>query len=398
MPLISMSYATNTWSSHQTAFLSFRTFCITTNSSAQLPVHPITLTKYIKFLKTWRKLQASTIASYLSSIKVLHFLNGYPKRLVEDIFSHFLVTNALKGISNTCLLNPKPSNPRRVMTFPCLKLLGKILDLLNTYFLIKKKNIAFTFFVFFFFFNYHCCQYIPPPSRLNKARIFFKGHGLVTQGFSEFDTQIIWSACVLAFWGSFRMSELLPSGQKPHQTCNALTWGKVFKPQSKQITISIKFPKSMKDGKADAVDVYKYIDKAYCPVHQLIKLYNLMQDTKKFDNNDFVFRLGSGKLLTLSVLNQIIGSTMAQFFDGTHKFSNHSFRAGLPASMATQPHLFNEEEIKVIGRWTSEAFKRYCRLTGISREFAMDKIHDLVANRYTPPTPLPSPTYCKQSS
>ena len=140
MPLISMSYATNTWSSHQTAFLSFRTFCITTNSSAQLPVHPITLTKYIKFLKTWRKLQASTIASYLSSIKVLHFLNGYPKRLVEDIFSHFLVTNALKGISNTCLLNPKPSNPRRVMTFPCLKLLGKILDLLNTYFLIKKKK------------------------------------------------------------------------------------------------------------------------------------------------------------------------------------------------------------------------------------------------------------------
>ena len=138
----------------------------------------------------------------------------------------------------------------------------------------------------------------------------------------------------------------------------------------------------MKEGKADAVDVYKYIDATYCPVQQMIKLYNQVQDTAKFDKDALVFHLGSGQLLTTAILNKVIKSTMAQFFDGSHSFSCHSFRAGLPASMAAQPHLFNEEEIKVVGRWSSEAFKRYCRLTGISREFTMDKIHDLVANRY----------------
>ena len=130
------------------------------------------------------------------------------------------------------------------------------------------------------------------------------------------------------------MSEIVASGESKHKKCNALTWGKIFKPQSKQITISIKFPKSMKEGKADAVDVYKYIDATYCPVQQMIKLYNQVQDTAKFDKDALVFHLGSGQLLTTAILNKVIKSTMAQFFDGSHSFSCHSFRAGLPASMA----------------------------------------------------------------
>ena len=153
MPLISMSFTTNTWSSYQTAWLSFRTFCIHTKNLAILPIPVITLVEYVIYLLLWKKLQASTIEGYLAALKTLHYLNGFTKEQTEHQFSHFLVANALIGAKNICKINPKPTNPRRVMSFPALQLLG---------------------------------------------------HGLVSQGFCDFDTQLIWTCCIIAFWGSFR--------------------------------------------------------------------------------------------------------------------------------------------------------------------------------------------------
>ena len=207
------------------------------------------------------------------------------------------------------------------------------------------------------------------------------GHGLTLQGFSDFDVQVIWTACTLGFWGSFRMSEILPSGEKPHQTCNALTWNKVFKPNTNQLTISVKFPKSMKRGSSDAVNIYRYMDQTYCPVTQLCTFYNSVCDSEKYDPDDLIFRLQSGTLLTMPLFNSILKSVMSNFFDGNHSFSCHSFRAGIPSTMATQPHLFNETEIKVVGRWSSDAYLRYTRLNGFAREIAMSKLHNFLDPR-----------------
>ena len=327
MRLISMGYATSTWSSYQTAWYSFRAFCVFNNTKAPLPVSVNLLLDYIAYLGNWRKLQSSTIEGYVSALKLLHYLNGHSKADVELVFSNKLVLIALKGTEHICLLNPKPANPRRVMTFACLELLG---------------------------------------------------HGLMKQGFCDYDLILIWTACTLGFWGAFRMSEILASGEKPHQICNALTWDKVFMPNSNQLTISIKFPKAMKQGSSDAVDVYRYIDTNYCPVYQLCSLYNAARTSGVFYPNDLIFRLQSGNLLTMSLLNKILRNVMSEFFDGNHSFSCHSFRAGIPSHMASQPQYFNEEEIKVIGRWSSDAFSRYTRLTGISRQIALTKFHQFL--------------------
>ena len=333
MHLISMSYATSTWSSYQTAWLCFCTFCIHSNTRAILPVPVNTILKYIDYLLKWKKLQHSTISGYLSALKVLHFLNGHPFKLVDSNFTNYLVEHALQGAKNSCKLNNKPANPRRVMSFPAMQLLG---------------------------------------------------HGLASQGFCDFDTQLIWTCCTLAFWGSFRMSELLASGNgtKISHTCNALTWERVFKPNSNQLTISVKFPKVMKHSKADAVDVYRYLDTKFCPVFQLLTLRNLMQDSNTFKPSDLIFRLASGKLLTMTVMNKILRNTMALFFDGNHSFSCHSFRAGLPSTMASLPEYFNETEIKIVGRWDSDTYLRYTRFTGIARELSMNKVHKVLNERY----------------
>ena len=333
MHLISMSYTTNTWSSYQTAWLSYRTFCIHTNTQATLPISTNNILYFINYLLTWKKLQANTISGYLTALKVLHFINGFTHTQVDHIFTNYFVSHALQGAKNICQLHPKPANPRRVMSFPALQLLG---------------------------------------------------HGLTQQGFSDFDTQVIWAYCTLAFWGSFRMSEILASGNgtKQYQICNAITWQRIFSPNSSQLTISVKLPKVMKHNKSDAVDVYKYIDTKYCPVFQLLTLRNLMHAANLFKPSDQIFRLASGKLLTMTILNKILKSTMSLFFDATHSFSCHSFRASLPSTMAAKPDTFNETEIKVVGRWNSETYQRYTRFGGIAREISIGKIHDSFLSRY----------------
>ena len=180
------------------------------------------------------------------------------------------------------------------------------------------------------------------------------------------------------------MSELIASGSgsKIHQTCNALTWEKVFKPNSSQLTIAIKFPKSMKHDRSDAVDVYKYLDTKYCPFYQLLTLRNLMNQSKTFNPKDLIFRLASGNLLTMTLLNKILRNTMSLFFDGSHSFSCHSFRAGLPSTMAALPEIFSEDEIKIVGRWSSDTYLRYTRFEGLAREMSIDKVHKQFDSRY----------------
>ena len=328
--LISMGYAASTWSSYQTAWWSYRTFYAHYNKPATLPIPVESLAEYINYLSMWRKLQIKTIRGYLSALKVLHFLNWYTKKEVKAVFSHFVVTTSLNGIEHINHMSEKDSNPRKVFSYPALKLLG---------------------------------------------------HGLLEQGFGDFDLQVIWTTCVLAFWGSFRMSELIASGHKDYQKCNALTWGKIFKSEGNQITVSIKFPKSMTQGTSNAVDVYKCLETIYCPIMQLSKLFQMAKNLKVVEPTSFVFQLESGKPLTMPQLNRIIESVMSKFFDGNTKFSCHSFRAGLPAWMAAQPHMFDEQEIKVIGRWSSNAFLHYTRLSGIAREVAIHKVLDNMPNR-----------------
>ena len=328
---VSMSYASSSWSSHQTAWLSFRAFCLHTNTVANLPVSPQNLAFYVDYLAKWRMLEISTIRGYLSSIKILHFLNGYSKFTCDNIFSHYLVKKSLEGLENIRRINPKPVNPRRVMSFECLQLLG---------------------------------------------------HALIKQGFSDWDTQIIWSACLLGYWGSFRMGEIIPSGNQPYQEVSALKWERVLEPSSNKLTISIRFPKTVKQTGAQAVDIYKYMDTNYCPVYQLIKVYNLNLAKGGVQPGNLVFRLESGFMLTMPRLNNVLRNTMSMFFDNRHRFSCHSFRAGIPSMMASQPHLFNEQEIMVNARWNSDAFHAYTRLSGISRDISIKKIHESLQTRY----------------
>ena len=124
MKLISMGLASSTWSSYQTAWWAFRAYCIHDQVPATLPVSLHHLLNYIEYLANWRHLQASTISGYVSALKALHYLNGFPLESIKPIFTNFWVHTAIRGADHSNKLQEKSANPRRVMSFECLKLLG----------------------------------------------------------------------------------------------------------------------------------------------------------------------------------------------------------------------------------------------------------------------------------
>ena len=130
-----MGLASSTWSSYQTAWWSFRAYCIHYQVPATLPVSQHIVLNYIEYLADWRHLQASTIRGYLSALKVLHYLNGFTPDSIKPMFTNFLVYTAIKGADHSNKMKEKSENPRRVMSFECLKLLGILLSstMLNGY-------------------------------------------------------------------------------------------------------------------------------------------------------------------------------------------------------------------------------------------------------------------------
>jgi hypothetical protein len=55
---------------------------------------------------------------------------------------------------------------------------------------------------------------------------------------------MIWSLSLIAFWGSFRMGELLTSSQTQFDDCTNLTWNDISFKQDGSAVIRIKSPKN----------------------------------------------------------------------------------------------------------------------------------------------------------
>ncbi len=82
-----------------------------------------------------------------------------------------------------------------------------------------------------------------------------------------------------------------------------------------------------------------------------------------------VFSFGNGKYLTIDKMNVFIVKFLEPFIGDDAKFySCKSFRAALPSALATFPHIGNDVSIKRWGRWNSDAFERYTRLSHAAKK------------------------------
>jgi hypothetical protein len=128
------------------------------------------------------------------------------------------------------------------------------------------------------------------------------GHEIAKTNWSQTNKKVFWAACCLAFFGSFRMGEILCSEANTFSTEN-FTWNCVnFVEDSAKI--NIRFPKITRDGKGDFIDIFKTQNKDFCPFTCLKLLSSIFPDNVKQDL--LVFSFDTGRFLTVKVFSDTV--------------------------------------------------------------------------------------------
>jgi hypothetical protein len=265
---------------------------------------------------TEQNLKPSTVRSYLSSLATLHKLQN--KDAVN--FSNYIVKALIRGAENLKLYAQHRKETRKIMTLPLLKLLG---------------------------------------------------HALATCDWSPNSVQVFWACCLLLFFGSLRIGEVLPPSCFKFNPFETLLWEDIiFRKDS--ILVHVKIPKS-KNPQGDFIDIFEFKGHGCCPVSALRTLRD--SSPKPSVPNSPVFQFSSGKFLTPNLFNICLRELLRPLIGlDSDCLSAHSFRAALPSALATDPTSVLSTDLKLWGRWHSSSYSLYTRLKFDQRKSLFNKI------------------------
>jgi hypothetical protein len=246
-----------------------------------------------------------TIKVYLSDLKLAHKLRNLPCPFENDIFIPLM----LKGAKNLATYQEICKPAKFVMSFHLLKLIG---------------------------------------------------HEIAKSKWEKDQKLVIWTACCVAFFGSFRLGEILPREGSENPWEN-LKWNQVVFTQKNSVIINIKFPKVFRNKMGDFVDLFEIKNSDCCPFTALKKLASYHAENVR--NNDPVFAFSNGDPLTPKKFTDTVKKLLVKHIgNAAIQLTGHSFRAGIPAALAERPDLASDHEIMIWGRWSSSSFRVYTRL------------------------------------
>ena len=270
-----------------------------------IPWNEVTLVNYM-VLQARRGIMMSSVRTYLSRIKAAHRFKGF--KMVESEWTCMLY----KGFG----VLGKPQTPRMAMTPDKMYLLKSILA-------------ASTW-------------------RGEKRRLF-------------------WMACCFAFHGALRSSEYLPATAS---SCNRTTTLLVqdvklecFRVKNESvnaISLLLKEPKELKKpGSKVSLELFETSD-FMCPISAWKKYMAYLEKSKRIlVPSDPMFML-NGLGYTRQNFNSDIRLLLQDVIDyNKGKLLSHSFRSGLATAMARAG--FSQENIQLVGRWSSEAYLNYVK-------------------------------------
>ena len=303
--LLLNSVTSNTWKKHSSAWNLLSKFFSDYNLELKLPLSIENARAFVTWAITVRKLQPSTVESYLSSIALAHELAG--ETCVK--FSRDRCINLiLKGGKNISLLEGEDRPTRLAMNIHLLRVLG---------------------------------------------------HRLAAEKWDSLSKQVVWTAGVLSFYTSCRMGEILSANKMIFDDRTTLKWGDVKFLNDDEAIVFL--PHTKNSGLHGAiVDIFPTNDYT-CPMAALVQLKNLSISTKVYDSKKPVFMFSSGKFLTVKKMNEILEKILSDFTDEFHKISCHSFRAGMPSVIASYPDKSAVADLMEWGNWHSDSFERYTK-------------------------------------
>jgi hypothetical protein len=185
-------------------------------------------------------------------------------------------------------------------------------------------------------------------------KILARVRTLLKEGkYSDLTKQSLRTACLISFWGCFRLGEILCKRKENFDRLSNLTWADV-KFGKKVVKIIVKSPKT---GKLVWVSMGKVEMKRFCPVKNVKTLKTLLCSKNMFKDDLPVFRMGSGRNVRPRDLVHLLKLLNLR----QSNYSGKSFRAGVPNELLKNPGLFCKDDVKKSGRWQSRAYHTYLR-------------------------------------
>jgi len=181
-----------------------------------------------------------------------------------------------------------------------------------------------------------------------------------------------WTCCLAAFFGSFRISELLTSQIRRFDSSSELSWSDVKLGSDETVSIRIKRPKTKKGP--EVVHLFKFRIKEFCPVRAFEKFRMWQKAEKLFDRNGSVFAFRSGRALSSQMFSSLLAGIVKA--NGLGKITGQSFRTGIPTIFETAPELAADSHIKSWGRWRSKAYQKYMRADKEQKKWLFTKIEE----------------------
>lgn len=168
--------------------------------------------------------------------------------------------------------------------------------------------------------------------------------------FSKYEALLFKTAFVLAFFGAFRISELVPANK---QGTSGIRFEQVVVDQL-GVHIWLQQSKTDQCGKGRWVNLCVQEDGIVCPVEAVKQFMGIRPLGKGF----FLIHANSMPL-TKFQFDAVFKKCLVQMGLTNLKFSSHSFRIGA-ASEAARVGL-PDSDIKEMGRWKSHCFRLYVR-------------------------------------
>lgn len=279
---------------YRTAASAFNRFLVEFRLPKTLPIKMVHIVLFISYCYE-KGLASSTINTYIAGINFFHKLGGY-----FDINKTFVVNKLLEG----CLRLRKPKDSRLPITMTLLKDICSVLT------------------------------------------------GIC---FDQFETKLFKAAYLLAFYGLFRVSELVVSSMAFLDRALLLE-DVVVDDNLKHVCVKLHVTKTNQTGAfPTTLRIPQESNAELCPVRAVMAYLECRPNCK----GPFFCHANSTPV-TRNQFSAVLAKCIRRVRPGCKNIKSHSFRIG----RAT--HLFamglSESKIKTIGRWRSDTYRRYIRM------------------------------------
>ena len=294
--LTKQAFAASTRKTYKIGIRSFLRFCRRLSLSP-FPAEHSTVCLFATFLS--RKVGYQTVKTYLTALSCWHKSNGYPDPAVGATNPQLQLI--IRGIRRVKARIP-PQRVRQPITISMLK---------------------------------HLCRAVPK------------------LGLNGNDAMMFQAAMSFAFFGCLRISELTFSESTGRRDAN---------PQLRDISVSSSsLIYHLRQSKTDQLGLGAYITIGSANCHTICPCRNMMAYLQNRQAqrppSSPLFQLQNGKPLTRWYFVSLFKSALRRCGYNPKLFNSHSFRKGA-ASLAFQGG-WSPEDIKHLGRWRSDAYRRY---------------------------------------